>query len=161
MYYPNAASSDAAMAIYVQPGQQVEGLDFQFRNTATLCVSAKAAADNSFISLRETLESGGAPVGKGRVNAQDAFEICGIPPGQYVLMVQSMSEAQFSTTSKVVAFSRTEFTLGKEDLALGELPYTPTFSLSGSVSVAGKSSEEAFPSGLVVTLTPPRIDLCP
>ena len=148
IYYPNAESSDGAQAIYIQPGQQMEGIDFQFRNAATLCVSAKAAADNSFISLRGTIESGGVPVGTGRVDAQDAFEICGIPPGQYVLMVQSMNEAQFSTASKIVAFSRTEFALGKEDLALGELPYTPTFSLSGSVSVAGKSSEEAFPSGL-------------
>lgn len=155
MYYPNAESSDGAQAIYVQPGQQVEGMDFQFRNTATLCVSAKAAADNSFISLRGTIESGGMPVGTGRVNAQDAFEICGIPPGQYVLMVISMNEAQSSTTSRIVAFSRTEFALGKEDMALGELPYTPTFSLSGSASVAGKSPEEAFPSGLFVQFKAP------
>jgi Carboxypeptidase regulatory-like domain len=156
MYYPNADSIDAASPIQVRDGQQAEGMDVRFRNATTFCVSAKVSASNPAISLRETPESGGAAVvGQVPVKAGEMFEICGLPSAQYRLTVLSTGEAEKGVINRVVAFSRTEFTIADRDVELGALSAPPASRLSGAATVAGMPSTAPFPPDVKVRLEPP------
>lgn len=155
MYFPNADLGEAASPIDVQSGKLIEGVDIRFRNETTFCVRGKSSGADSILAVREVSEGGGVPIGGGPAKADEAFELCGLPKGQYTLMVRTLGGAEVAGIKKYVAFSRNEFTIADRDVDMGTLPIIPPSPVSGAVAVSASSAPPPIPAGLSVGFEPP------
>jgi hypothetical protein len=156
MYYPNVDSTEAASTIEVQSGQSIEGIDVRFRNETTFCVSGRSPGGDSTLSVREVSDGGGVPIGAGPVKADEAFELCGLPKGQYKLMMWTSGGSEVSAIRKYTSFSRTEFPVVDRDVEVGTLPIVPPSPLSGTVAVSASFAPPPIPAGLSVGFEPPE-----
>ncbi len=100
VYYPNAASADAAAPVEITPGAQLRGIDLTLTKTRTVRLRGvvTTSATNKPVRANITLmgrESNGMSMNRssGRgVDEKGNFEIRGVVPGSYFLVAQTYED---------------------------------------------------------------------
>jgi protocatechuate 3,4-dioxygenase beta subunit len=96
VYYPGTTSPASAMAITVGPGEEKSGIDFQYqvvpiaRIDGIVTSAATQLPNNVQVTLVNTgFAVPGVSPGGARADAQGAFRIANVPPGQYTLVARA------------------------------------------------------------------------
>jgi hypothetical protein len=133
-FYPGAADISQASVVEVAAGQELRGIDFGMRKTATFRIRGKvldesgkpaqgvsvmaAPAEGYFLGMR------GMGVAR---NADGSFEVAGVQPGSYTLV------ANRGGREGTRSVARTPVQVGTRDLDGVIMQLQPTFAISGTV----------------------------
>ena len=153
-FYPNSESIDGAAPILLQTGTELTGLDITVGTAESVCLFGAAVpppepfATQTFLFMLGHVGNQSPFVAKGSVPPGEEFQVCGLPPGQYILLATALDQR----TNKIAGFYRTEVAIGKRDVDLGSLPLSPGLSLHGKVTVEDAIRENALPARLSVEL---------
>lgn len=147
-YYPGTSDPAAMMLIAVYPGQQLEGIDLKLIKTRTSCASAQIQTQSQISILLYQAAPGGS-IGPIIVGAVGPFQICDLAPATYRMIAQILPE-DFSPPAN---FAEVSFTIGHEDVNLGELQPTLAITQKGHVKVLGEKAP-SVPAGMAIYVEP-------
>jgi hypothetical protein len=94
VFYPGTTSPSSAVPIAVSPSEEKSGIDFQYqvvpvaRVEGVVTISGAQMPPNVQVTLINTAP--GLNAGSTRADAQGAFRIPNVPPGQYTLVARAM-----------------------------------------------------------------------
>jgi hypothetical protein len=140
-YYPNATALDLAATIPVIESQKLEQMDVTLATLPTVCVRSRlrrqGAGDPPPVRIRLVgdLYMGGATLAEGEIRPGSGFEICGLPPGGYVLMAGPVSQAE------APLYGYEAFTITNRSIRLPDLELRPLVALSGRLSIEPPASD--------------------
>ena len=96
VYYPGTTTPSSAATVTIGPGEEKGGIDFQYqvvpiaRVEGIVTTTATQAPSNIQVSLVNTaFAMPGISPGSARPDAQGAFRIPNVPPGQYTLVARA------------------------------------------------------------------------
>jgi len=154
-YYAGATDIDQATPLQLIAGQEMRAVDFQLRKTATWRIrghvlddSGRPARNVGVMAMpTETGYSGIRSTGMVR-NSEGAFEIAGLPPGSYALVVNRSSRDEPRATARTVV------QVGSRDLDGVVVQLARTFEITGVVRVVGEGVESRNSQVLAEPLEP-------
>jgi hypothetical protein len=150
-YYPNSASFDNAMTLYVRRAEQKEAVDLTVSEAVTFCVTGKPKVERGATMAQSPRlavaplvgSSWGGWVGAGDAKLNEDFEVCGLPPGSYALSLVAAKD-------RLEGFVSQEFTVANRDVSLGELSLRRPLQLRGKVTIADGPADGLLPAGVRV-----------
>lgn len=152
-FYPEAISRDTAAPIEVQPGQDLSGIDIRVHSAQTYHVRGKVAGltpegdgpgPRGFVSVHPRDDSfGGLPNAQSMVSNTHSFDIPGVVPGSYDLVLQTMGGR-----NRVPNVGRQPIDVGAGDLNDVVIGLQTAASVRGSVRVEGTPSATASVTNL-------------
>jgi hypothetical protein len=152
-YYPNVADPGQATPIEIAPGQEARGIDFQMRKVVTHRVrgrvtdAAGGPINNVSIMAMPADSVGGPPrFGGGVHNPDGSFELSGVPPGTYTLVVNRASRDGARATAMQ------QIQVGNRDLEGVVMTLAPPLDIAGVVRM--EADGKADLSRLRVSLEP-------
>ena len=138
-YFPSTAAPDQATTVRVQAGDEASGIDINLQKAQAVCVRGRVAVEGPAQALRGTYvqmvrravdsapingDSLGGPIDEdGR-----SFEICDVPPGSYVLLMNWGD-------GKRSLFARTPLDVGSADVNGEVLVPSPPLRLEGHARI--------------------------
>jgi hypothetical protein len=94
VYYPGTTAPASAVTIPVGPGEEKSNVDFQYQVVPVARVEGVVISPQSLQNIQVTLVNTGNNVpgispGSARADAQGAFRISNVPPGQYAVIARA------------------------------------------------------------------------
>ncbi len=94
VYYPGTTAPASAVTITVGPGEEKSNVDFQYQVVPVARVEGVVISPQSLQNIQVTLVNTGHNVpgispGSARADAQGAFRISNVPPGQYAVIARA------------------------------------------------------------------------
>lgn len=139
-YYPGTASPSEAQRVTLAAGQEVTGIDFALVTTRTVRVSGTVVTSegrpvgNSGVMLMPRTPLGGVMSPQGtRTDAQGAFTISGVTPGEYVLQARTDDRMGFGPGNGTAEMAFLPINVGSEDLRNVTLTTSSGSRVSGRV----------------------------
>ncbi len=153
-WYPSSREVDGASAILLEPGQQVAGLEIRLQRGTVYRIRGSVSGSESIPefpdrgqffrrTISAELKSGVAANSYGGVSKPDgSFEIPGVPPGSYEILIRQGWPSIILGRAAVQVNDR-----DVDDLSIALIAPRP---LQGKIRIEGDPSMK--PSGLTVTL---------
>jgi hypothetical protein len=152
VYFPPTPDASGSTALMLQPGEQLTGLDIALDPVHTVTIKgrvvdplSKSAVTDTEVSLREEAGIAAWP-DEATVDSKGNFELVGVPPGNYLILVQRQSEN--SRTMRGQAAVK----VGDLDLRNVEVAVSLGIEMSGHVSIDTKANVDL--NRLVAILEP-------
>lgn len=142
-FYPEALSRDAATPLELQAGQDLSGIDIRMHSMLTYHVRGKVAGisegegERVMVSVRSPGEQFGFPASQTMLGKAYTFDIAGVSPGTYELVVQSMGGGKNALTA------HQQIEVGAGDLNDVILNVQAPASLKGRAQVEGNPSGQS------------------
>ncbi len=147
-FYPAATSAESATPIHVQAGQQISDIEIRLHAAPSFHIRGKVAgvadgarAGRMMMSIMPEKNDGFRFRGFVQVKEDGTFDVSGVAPGTYRLMVM-MAPA---TNGSYDQFSSQPVTVTSEDINELTLAPRPVISVHGQVRVAGAPPAGAKP----------------
>ncbi len=147
VYYPSTVDADQALAVNVEPGSDLRGIDFQMVRVHAVRVHGHVSGPAGLFTMITLQPSGQGSTGQGRdavVSPKGGFELADVLPGSYWLSAASggLDSASRSITRRLVQ-------IGDQDIDDLQLALGAGQKLTGRlVAPEGRS----LPQGLIVVL---------
>lgn len=156
VFYPNAQDLDGASPIRINPGNDLESMDFAIpRLSKTFCVSGNIAGSaggpSSMIQVglsRILALRYDAGIAGGRYSPGKDFNFCGVAPGLYHLTLLEPSGG------KVLGYSQSSVVVSDRDVSLGTLSAAPSHTLRGKAFLVNAPADAVFPDGISIQVFP-------
>ena len=139
VYYPNTTDLARASRVAVAAGEERPGIDIQIQYVPVATVSgllATTPGSHTAVTLARAGQIAGAE--SSRVSHTDAdgrFSFTGVPPGQYLLIAQSIVESP--ATPRAVTWFTADQTVDGEDITGVALSPQATLTISGRLAFEG------------------------
>lgn len=152
-YYPGTPSQGEAQRVSVSAGQEVSGVSFSLMPTRVArlsgrVVGAKSDGVDGFVMVRSADGSMTSMMPGGMVQPDGTFELIGVPPGRYLLQVQSRGRGPDDL------IGMTPVTVAGADLQNLTITMQPPGVLSGRVEFEGGMPSGVSPAMVRVFPTP-------
>ena len=151
VYYPGTFELSQAAQVALAPGQELGGIDFPLRKTATFRVRGKVMDETGGpaqqVAVMAMPAEGAFFAGMrgGGVVRNGSFEVAGLQPGNYTLIAHGGGGRGQART-----FARQSIQVGARDLDGVVLALQPTFEITGTI----RAPEGVILSGAQVYLDP-------
>jgi len=154
-WYPGVPDRDLASPVSLAAGEEKEGLEWELAETRVYCMQSKAPAcpkeaDGAVLELTNELYLGSASMAKEVLQPGQAWEVCGLAEGEYVLTaVCRAPEGQ-------ELYSIHPLEVRGQSLRVPEMVLRPPMLQKLRVRVEGdeKAAAQDFPSPMRIWLTP-------
>jgi hypothetical protein len=154
-YYPGVQEISQATPIQLASGQEMSGVDFQLRRATTWRVRGRVLDESGkpamYVAVMAVPADGGylgvRSMGAVR-NPEGTFEIAGLPPGSYTLIVNQAGRQQPRK------FANTPVQVGNRDLDGVIVQLQSAFDVSGIVRIAGEGVPLGTPRVVMEPLDP-------
>jgi hypothetical protein len=188
VYYPGTTTPSNAATVTVGPGEEKGNIDFQYQVVPIARVEGIVTSANSQIPsivqvslINSALSVPGISPGGARADAQGAFQISNVPPGQYTLVARATlggpgrenfggrgpagvgpggrgeamgGRGRGPATDQVRLWATTDVTVDGRNVSNVVLTLQQGMSVSGRIAFDGTAPRPADTTGLRVTLMP-------
>lgn len=135
-YYPGTPDAAAATMIEVGAGQVVEGINLTLRRTRTASVRGHVAnpGNGVMVGIQTVDENGGGSSSFGGLDDENGkFELRGVSPGSYLLMLSTTIDGKRLSATVPIQ-------VGAADVEGIEVHLQPPIDIAGQIRIEGKSS---------------------
>jgi hypothetical protein len=155
-FFPNTREAGAASRIEITGGGQRDGIDIVMEKEPGYCLSFRtgpAPAGDGKVEMGAEISQwlgarGGPSAGGGSITAGGEAQFCGLPPGEYRLLVGAYQLKPLKRLGQALV----PVVIGNRHVDVGLVPLTPPRELTGRVTVRGLKPGEPVPEGMTVEL---------
>jgi hypothetical protein len=150
-FYPDSLTSARARALDLEPGMEMTGIDIRLRKAPTVRVRGRVAGvgeERVRLMLAPKVMDGMFGMrGSGAMPGPDGrFEIAGVRPGAYWLMMSPLS-------GMMTVLAKVEIEVGQQDLENVVIEKTPPASLTGTMRIEGDGQSAQKEGGSAPSLS--------
>ncbi len=147
-YYPSTTAPDSMLSLALRSGQELDGIDVKLIKTRTYCAAAHIQT-RSRVGISIHQDAPGGSIGPVMLDSIGSFQICDLAPGTYHIGAQILTE-DFGEPAN---FAEATFTIGREDVSLGDLEPALAISQKGHLKVLGDTAA-TVPAGMTIQVEP-------
>ncbi len=153
-YYPGVGERTLASSVALLAGEDRGGAEWELAEARTYCLQGKAPRDGpAALELTHDLYLGSASIAKTTLESGQAWEVCGLAPGRFVL---SASKDSGAGASPVPLFAVIPVEVSDRSLRIGEFSFQTPLIQKVRVRLEKEKESEAqpFPAPLRLWIEP-------